>query len=143
MSKAAKEKDSDDRFEMSADELSQKEGQKVPAAKGQGPRLVPKPGDRREVAVDQALPGMEEVVIQELIDAAGSYAASRDDRLRAGKIEKQDKDFLFDLMDKHEKSVYESGGIRIEIKSKVERKIKVITIEDPATAESEPEEGSE
>jgi len=129
MSKAAKENDSDDRFEMSADEQAAR--QQAPAKEGSRPRLV-----RDGVQVDQALPGMEDVVDQELLDLAGNYLTSRADFKRASEIVTQDKNLLFEAMGKRQKEAYEHAGIRISIVKTTKRSLKVETFEDPTSDEN-------
>jgi len=130
MSRATRQKDGDDKFELSADEQAAR--QQVPAKEGSRPRLV-----RDGVQVDQALPGMEEVVDQELLDLAGNYLTSKADFKRASEIVTQDKNLLFEAMGKRQKEAYEHAGIRISIVKTTKRSLKVETFEDPTTAESE------
>jgi len=110
-----------------------KEDDEASVGQEPGPRLV----KRNPVEVDQPLPGMEDAVDQELLDAAGRYLASKADFQRASKIVIQDKDTLFEMMGDRQKEVYEHSGIRIVITKKVKRGLKVETFDDPTVAESE------
>lgn len=127
-------KKGNDDFELSADELAKQEGRPKPTlAKKGGQAEAP---TRKPVEVDQALPGMEDVIDQPLLDAAGRYLASKADFKRASEIVTQDKDYLFELMGQRQKEVYEHAGIRISIVKTTKRSIKVETFADPTSDES-------
>jgi len=63
----------------------------------------------------QPLPGMEDLRIRELDDAAADYADIRDRRMELSKEEHDLKERLKRAMHKHGKKVYKHDGISIEL----------------------------
>jgi hypothetical protein len=66
-------------------------------------------------AAQARLPGVEDLEIEELQEAALSYADIRDQRMALTPQETELKGKLLGLMKKYEKKAYEHDGIRIEV----------------------------
>ena len=61
------------------------------------------------------LPGTEDAAIEELEEAAQSYAKVRDQRVALSRREIDQKDILLKIMKRHKKTVYRHGNVSIEI----------------------------
>lgn len=75
----------------------------------------------------EPLPGMEDRAIQELQDAALSYAEARDERMELSKQEADCKSRVLAIMKKHGKTVYRHDNIYVElIPEDVKVKVRVL-----------------
>ena len=66
---------------------------------------------------NQSLPQLEDKAIQEIEDAAESYADLRDDRIRMLAKEVGAQTALLDVMEKHKRLVYKRNGITARVKT--------------------------
>ena len=96
---------------------------------GKGPRKPETPKKPRPR--DQRLPGTEDTVIQEIENAAESYAAARDERMELTKVEVERKSAIMATMKRHGKRHYKRDGIESDIVTESES-VKV-KIHKPAT----------
>lgn len=75
----------------------------------------------------QDIPGLEDRAIQELQDAALSYAEARDERMELSKQEADCKSRVLAIMKKHGKTVYRHDNIYVElIPEDVKVKVRVL-----------------
>ena len=66
-------------------------------------------------AKQRRLPGFEDPVIEELVEAAEEYVEIRDQRMALTPQETELKTNLLNLMHKHKRKTYNHNGIQIEI----------------------------
>jgi hypothetical protein len=82
-------------------------------------------------AKQRRLPGTEDPVIEELVEAAEHYVDIRDKRMSLTPKENELKTDLLNLMHKHHKKTYNHNGITIEIIAEEETvKVRVKKQED-------------
>ncbi len=131
--------------------------QKKKAKKKASPKAKPKPAPKKAARAvkkgprQQALPGMEDRVIQAIDDAALSYAEIRDERIGLSQQEGEAKKTLMGLMHAHKKTKYTHANISIEIVpegEKIKVKISPEGSDEPGdpgqtVEEEEPETGEE
>jgi hypothetical protein len=87
---------------------------------------------KKEKGPDQKrLPGTEDSAIEELEEAAQSYAKVRDSRVALSRKEIDQKGILLNIMKRHKKTVYRHGQISIEIIPEGERlKVRIVDEDD-------------
>lgn len=73
------------------------------------------------------LPGTEDGLIKELVDAADEYVEARDTRMDWNKTEVGKKENLLKLMHKHNLKKYSYEGRKITITDVVKEEIKVVS----------------
>ena len=105
----------------------QEEGVRKPPPKKTGKRGIGPAEEAPAKGVQKALPGMEERSIPELDEAAHKYAEVRDERIALNKREKDLKDLVHTLMNRHTKKHYKVGKVQIDVVSTDETvKVKIL-----------------
>lgn len=107
------------------DDSVRKPPPKKTGRRGIGP--APDKDDKPAKGLQKALPGMEDRTIPELDEAAHKYAEVRDERIALNRREKDLKELVHTLMNRHDKKHYKVGKVQIDVVSTDETvKVKIL-----------------
>jgi hypothetical protein len=94
---------------------------------------------RRKRARAKPLPGMEDARVKEIEDAALDYRDARDERMGLTDKEKEAKEKLIEVMEKHQLSIYKGDGWSVTYNSKETKDVKLQTAPEVDVEENDDE----